>query len=985
MGSYAQTSPVQFRPEVMDDALETQILTDASAYVRAYILLKDQVDIPALQAEFVSLRANKDYRARRIVNSLKETAQRSQGQWLDFLAKAEAVKPESIRPFWVTNMILVEAQGSFLAALSQRPDVLRIEQEWQAELLDKEAGSPAPLVVPGSREKGLTAINAHKLWQLGYTGYGTKVMVIDSDIDFDHRALSTQFYYHNVPIEQAFTAELSGQICFSHGTNVTGLIVGLDRWQEDTIGVAYNAKYLNGPVAFFDSDGNQCELEGRVLSALENLQFALDPDGNPNTSGDMPDVVNNSYGTTTFSSFDCQNLTLRNIYSTLDAAGISLVFSSGNEGPGDGSLTLQASLNFDDFVPFVVGAVDDRNVIADFSSRGPSVCIDGPNTIKPEVVAPGVNVRTAKPFNNYEEVPGTSFSTPYVSGAILLLKEAFPDLPGRELNRALYETARDLGEAGEDNSYGNGLIDVYAAYNWLIDQGNSPTPAQQSTNDLIVLDLRTRTLDCDRKIQAFMTVANNGTETINSLEVTFRIPEQNMALGTAQWTGAIAPGEVREIILEPVNALVGSYVVQANVLRVNNRADLRSLDNVFKAPVQVVADPALPEVTIAGQEICRGGQSMIFAEADTEGTIRWYDQLTGGNVVAEGATVQLENVQQDTTLYVAVSSVDRVGLENPEAGPNTFLKQAAGLVFNAAAAFTIKTVRVFAESSGVRIFQLKDERGNVQQKVIPLASAGMHELQLDFAVEPGENYELLMTVGNGLAVTTNDTGFPHRVDGIMEITRSTGTVASFYAYFYDWQIEYDYVCGRVVVPIRVDETGQAPQIDFAMDQDTVMINENGLALVEFTALNTDLVAYEWDFGDGYMSTSPNPTNSYTEPGVYTVTLYGTNEEGCSSMTFRTVVVNGPASSTQAQQQLQQQVQIFPNPTRDYVQLAFRFDALRSVEYRVIDLLGQTHLTGQPGRIREWNESLDISRLPQGTYLLMVYADGVAIGKRLVKL
>jgi hypothetical protein len=103
------------------------------------------------------------------------------------------------------------------------------------------------------------------------------------------------------------------------------------------------------------------------------------------------------------------------------------------------------------------------------------------------------------------------------------------------------------------------------------------------------------------------------------------------------------------------------------------------------------------------------------------------------------------------------------------------------------------------------------------------------------------------------------------------------------------------------------------------------------------------------------------------------------------MTFKTVVVNGPASSTQAQQQLQQQVQIFPNPTREYVQLAFQFDALHSVEYRVVDLLGKTYLTGQPGRIREWNESLDIRTLPPGTYLLMVYADGVAIGKRLVKL
>ncbi|HKK75512.1 MAG TPA: S8 family serine peptidase [Saprospiraceae bacterium] len=980
----AQAQDVSFRPEVLDDALEAQILEDDSAYLRAYILLKDQVDIPALKQEFASLRAGKEYRTRRVVRVLKETADRTQASWLDLLAKAEAVKPESIRPFWVTNMILVEARGSYLAQLSQRPDVLRIEQEWKAELLDKEVGSPAPLMAPNGREAGLTAINAHKLWNLGYTGYGTKVMVIDSDVDFDHRALSTQFYYHNAPIEQVFTAELSGQICFSHGTNVTGLIVGLDRQRNDTIGVAFNAKYLNGPVAFFDSEGNQCQLEGRVLSAVENLQFALDPDGNPNTSTDVPDVINNSYGTTTFSTRDCQNLSLRNIYSSLDAAGISLVFSSGNEGPGEESLTLQASLNFDEFVPFVVGAVDNRNVIADFSSRGPTVCIDGPNSIKPEVVAPGVDVRTAKPFNNYEEVPGTSFSTPYVSGAVLLLKEAFPNLPGRELNRALYETARDLGDAGDDNIYGNGLIDVYAAYNWLIDQGNTPTPARQSNNDAIVLNLKTRTLDCNRMIQSFMTVANNGSEPITSLDVTFRIPDRNMALGTIQWEGNIAPGEIQEIILDPVNALVGNYVVQANVSRVNGRVDLRSLDNVYKAPVEVVEDPVLPAVTIAGQEICKGGQSIIFAEADMAGTIRWYNSLTGGAVLAEGDQIQLDNVQRDTTLYVSVSSANRVGLDNPEVGPNTFLSQTAGLVFDAYANFTLKSVKVFAEKSGVRIIQLKDDRGNVQQKVIPLTTAGEHTLDLDFEVQPGSDYELLMTVGDGLAVTTNDTDFPHQIDNIMEITRSTGTVATFYAYFYDWEVEYDYVCGRVAVPIRVDEEGEALQISFTADKDTVMMDENGQAFVQFTTLTDGLVNYEWSFGDGYTSILPNPGNSYDAPGIYTVTLNGTDVDGCNSIAASTIVVTGPASSTSAQTQLEQKIRVFPNPSREYVNLDIQFDEAKQVQYRLVDLFGKTYQQASPGRISEWREQLDISRLPAGTYLLIVVADGVQVGKRLVK-
>ena len=59
-------------------------------------------------------------------------------------------------------------------------------------------------------------------------------------------------------------------------------------------------------------------------------------------------------------------------------------------------------------------------------------------------------------------------AAPHVSGAILLLKEAFPFLSGEELLWALYLSAVDLGIPGEDNIYGMGMIDVHAAFQHLI-------------------------------------------------------------------------------------------------------------------------------------------------------------------------------------------------------------------------------------------------------------------------------------------------------------------------------------------------------------------------------------------------------------------------------------------------------------------------------------------------------------------------------------
>ena len=70
-------------------------------------------------------------------------------------------------------------------------------------------------------------------------------------------------------------------------------------------------------------------------------------------------------------------------------------------------------------------------------------------------------------------------AAPHVSGAVLLLKEAFPYLSGEELLMALYLTAVDLGDPGEDNTYGMGLIDVDAAFQYLANSNLPIDPLNQ--------------------------------------------------------------------------------------------------------------------------------------------------------------------------------------------------------------------------------------------------------------------------------------------------------------------------------------------------------------------------------------------------------------------------------------------------------------------------------------------------------------------------
>ena len=145
-----------------------------------------------------------------------------------------------------------------------------------------------------------------------------------------------------------------------------------------------------------------------------------------------------------------------------------MVFSASNEGPDTLTIGDPPMENWDSVLMFSVGAIN-GNVpnlnIADFSSRGPTVCSgEGSLLIKPEVSAPGVAVRSALSGGEYGTLGGTSMAAPHVSGALLLLKEAFPYLPGVALMLALYYSCTDLGIPGEDNNYGMGGISLPAAY-----------------------------------------------------------------------------------------------------------------------------------------------------------------------------------------------------------------------------------------------------------------------------------------------------------------------------------------------------------------------------------------------------------------------------------------------------------------------------------------------------------------------------------------
>jgi len=446
--------------------------------VPAVIMLKEQVDITVLDEQLYREKASPEKRAYTVITSLQAMANKTQTPLLNYLSAQSSNEVVQYEAFWIVNMVVVKAIPAVLFAISQREDVDLIDYDYETAPIKALNERPAPEMNPNGAEPGLKLINADKLWQLGLTGAGTIVMTRDTGVDGNHPALGWRWRGNHVPWNQAWQGPGTfPQDSGDHGTHTMGTITGLDTTTHDTIGVASGAEWI---------------ASANNYSVSQSFQWAMNPDGNASTTDDMPCVISNSWGFLNSTGL-CWIAQYGALLNSVEAAGIAVVFSAGNEGPGAQTITEPKNINTTLVNAWATGALNAGSSdlpVAGFSSRGPSGCPgSGSLLIKPEATAPGVSVRSSVPGGGYGFKDGTSMAAPHVSGAVALLKEAFPAKTGQEIKLALYytakETAADLalndpgetpGEtSGEDHWYGKGIIDVYAAYLFLL-YGPQPLP-----------------------------------------------------------------------------------------------------------------------------------------------------------------------------------------------------------------------------------------------------------------------------------------------------------------------------------------------------------------------------------------------------------------------------------------------------------------------------------------------------------------------------
>jgi subtilisin family serine protease len=148
--------------------------------------------------------------------------------------------------------------------------------------------------------------------------------------------------------------------------------------------------------------------------------------------------------------------------------------SAGNDGPSCSTINEPPSF-YDSGI--AVGATDSSDNIAGFSSRGP-ITVDGSNRLKPDLVAPGIGVRSSIGTNSYALDSGTSMASPHVAGAVVLLWSRSADRADVDTTESILEQnavhlyagspfcGPDNGASMPNNVYGYGRLDVLAAYNY---------------------------------------------------------------------------------------------------------------------------------------------------------------------------------------------------------------------------------------------------------------------------------------------------------------------------------------------------------------------------------------------------------------------------------------------------------------------------------------------------------------------------------------
>lgn len=455
------------------------------------IVLKEQMDINDLTKAVENL--PKPERRAQVAEILQNFSKEHQRTLIDFLKQKEKMNlVKNIQSMWILNAIYCEATKEAIAELENYREIFYIDYDLKPIELEK----PKSYIAPADKTReiawGVDKIRAPQVWALGYTGQGIVVGIIDTGVNYNHVDLADHIWTDPNYPNHGWNFELNNNDPMDvqgHGTHCAGSVAS-DGTAGSQCGVAPDAQMLC------------CRVRTVADTTAENqvwqaMQFVVSPPLSPTHGGDL---ITMSLGWRY--AWSPRVAAWRTACNNVGAAGIVMIVAAGNERgvdippyalrcpgsvpspwrhPQNGSTGTQSNV-------ISIGATDINDAIASFSSPGPVRwdTVTGyndfpypPGLTKPDVSAPGVNIKSCAYNNNNGYLDGwngTSMATPHTAGTVALMLQKNPYLTRQEIDSILQVTAVDLGPSGKDNDFGAGRIDALNAVNATPYPGTPFTP-----------------------------------------------------------------------------------------------------------------------------------------------------------------------------------------------------------------------------------------------------------------------------------------------------------------------------------------------------------------------------------------------------------------------------------------------------------------------------------------------------------------------------